>query len=107
MHACPGRQFDNSTEQPGRRSNLYTGFIVRKRARFSVRAALERVREGGGPEEVGIHQYNVRRPESEGAGFEERHWRTSVAPVFADGGLRFIVCRTEDVAAQRHSGSRR
>lgn len=36
MHACPGRRFDNSTEQPRRRSNLYTGFIVRKRVRFSV-----------------------------------------------------------------------
>src|SRR5689334_6047321 len=40
----------------------------------SLRAALERVRRGGGPEQVSNRPRNAGRPEPDGQGAEQRHW---------------------------------
>ena len=80
----------------------------------ALRAALGRVRAGGPAETLPVYQYNLRRAESEGGGVEERHWQTSVRPVYAggdagDGGdgagrvVRFLLIRTENVTRQVRS----
>ncbi|MBV8899664.1 MAG: PAS domain-containing protein [Verrucomicrobia bacterium] len=69
-----------------------------------VRAALERVRESRAPEKLDVLGCDLRRPGSTGDGREERYWRTLLSPVItADGTLRFIICRIEDVTSQVRS----
>ena len=73
----------------------------------ALRAALGRVRDSGVAETLPTYRYDIRREESEEGGFEERHWRTSVTPVFAGGGgpapgrrPAFLLLRTEDTTRQ-------
>ena len=65
----------------------------------NMRASLERVRETGKPDAMAIQKYDIRRPKSEGGGFEERYWSPVNSPVFAreGGGLAYIIHRVEDV----------
>lgn len=45
-----------------------------------------------------IQKYDIRRPESEGGGFEERYWSPVNSPVFDEAGeLIYIIHRVEDV----------
>jgi PAS domain S-box-containing protein len=47
---------------------------------------------------MAIQKYDIRRPESEGGGFEERHWSPVNSPVFgADGTIAYILHTVEDV----------
>ena len=72
----------------------------------SLRAALERVRTTGMAETLPTYQYDIRREEADGGGREERHWRTSVTPIFPAGerqpGQRpdYLLLRTEDMTRQ-------
>ncbi len=69
----------------------------------ALRAALGRVRSTGVAETLPIYRYDIRRTESEGGGMEERHWQTSVQPVFAVAGskeVRYLLLRTENVTRQ-------
>ncbi|HSH38043.1 MAG TPA: ATP-binding protein [Chthoniobacterales bacterium] len=64
----------------------------------AVRTSLERVRETRSADLMPVVRYPVRRPESEGGGFEERYWTPINSPVFSDNGeLIFITHRVEDV----------
>jgi signal transduction histidine kinase len=63
----------------------------------NLRASLERVLANGTPDTMAVQKYDIRRPESEGGGFEERHWSPINSPVLADGELRYILHRVEDV----------
>ena len=46
-----------------------------------------------------VQRYDIRRPEAEGGGFEERFWSPTNAPVLGPGGeLRYIIHRVEDVS---------
>jgi PAS domain S-box-containing protein len=64
----------------------------------NLRASLERVRDTRVPDTMPIQKYDIRRPESEGGGFEERHWSPSNSPVLnASGELLYIIHRVEDV----------
>ena len=64
----------------------------------NLRASLERVRKGLRADAMAVQKYDIRRPESEGGGFEERHWSPVNSPVFgADGQLTYIIHRVEDV----------
>ena len=65
----------------------------------NLRASLETVRETGRPDAMAVQKYDIRRPQSEGGGFEERYWSPVNSPVFArDGGaLLYIIHRVEDV----------
>ena len=47
---------------------------------------------------MAVQKYDIRRPEAEGGGFEERYWSPLNSPVLsADGELLYIVHRVEDV----------
>jgi signal transduction histidine kinase/DNA-binding response OmpR family regulator len=64
----------------------------------NLRASLERVAGERVADAMAIQKYDIRRPESEGGGFEERFWSPKNSPVLdADGALRYIIHRVEDV----------
>jgi PAS domain S-box-containing protein len=64
----------------------------------NLRASLERVMRSRAPDTMAVQKYDIRRPESEGGGFEERHWSPVNSPVLgADGKIIYIIHRVEDV----------
>jgi signal transduction histidine kinase/ActR/RegA family two-component response regulator len=64
----------------------------------SLRASLQRVLRDRRSDTMAVQKYDIRRPESEGGGFEERFWSPVNTPVFAaDGSCRYIIHRVEDV----------
>lgn len=64
----------------------------------NLQASLDRVRRDGAPDTMSVQKYDIRRPETEGGGFEERFWSPMNSPVFsANGTLSFILHRVEDV----------
>jgi signal transduction histidine kinase/CheY-like chemotaxis protein len=64
----------------------------------NLRASLERVRRERLPDTMAVQQYDIRRPASEGGGFEVRYWSPLNTPVLAaDGDLAYIIHRVEDV----------
>ena len=64
----------------------------------NLRASLERVLRDKVPDSVAVLKYDIRRPESEGRGFEERYWSPINSPVFGpDKELTYIIHRVEDV----------
>ena len=65
----------------------------------SMRHALGRVLRDRASDSLAVQRRDVRRPEAEGGGFEERIWSTSFLPVLdADGArVEFIVIRTTDI----------
>lgn len=64
----------------------------------NLRASLERVLAGKAPDAMAVQKYDIRRPESDGGGFEERYWSPLNSPVLADDGrVLCIIHRVEDV----------
>jgi signal transduction histidine kinase/ActR/RegA family two-component response regulator len=64
----------------------------------NLRASLERVRLHRAPDAMAVQKYDIRRPDSEGGGFEERHWSPLNTPVLgANLEIEFIIHRVEDV----------
>src|SRR5574341_1672719 len=64
----------------------------------NLRASLDRVLQTKQPDTMAVQKYDIRRPESEGGGFEERFWSPMNSPVpGADGRVRYIIHRVEDV----------
>src|SRR5689334_14369236 len=64
----------------------------------NLRASLERVLRHKRPDAMAVQKYDIRRPETEGGGFEERHWSPMNSPVVSpDGELLYIIHRVEDV----------
>lgn len=64
----------------------------------NLRASLERVLANGLADTMAIQKYDIRRPESQGGGFEERHWSPVNSPVRSrDGTIRYIAHQVEDV----------
>ena len=64
----------------------------------NLRTSLERVIREGVTDTMAVQKYDIRRPESEGGGFEERHWSPVNTPVFdADHRLQYVIHRVEDV----------
>jgi PAS domain S-box-containing protein len=64
----------------------------------NLRASLERVRESRASDTMAVQKYDIRRPESEGGGFEERFWSPLNSPVLdAAGKIAYIIHRVEDV----------
>jgi signal transduction histidine kinase len=64
----------------------------------NLRASLDRVLRSHRPDTMGVQKYDIRRPEEEGGGFEERYWSPRNLPVTDDAGrLRYIIHRVEDV----------
>jgi PAS domain S-box-containing protein len=64
----------------------------------NLRASLDRVLTHRVPDTMAVQKYDIRRPESEGGGFEERYWSPVNSPVLgADGKVTYIIHRVEDV----------
>jgi PAS domain S-box-containing protein len=64
----------------------------------NLRTSLERVLQNGVADTMAIQKYDIRKPEAEGGGFEERHWSPFNAPVFGpDKQVAYIIHRVEDV----------
>ncbi len=63
----------------------------------NLRASLDTVIRTGAPHTMAVQKYDIRRPEAEGGGFEERYWNAVNSPVFAGGRLTQIIHRVEDV----------
>jgi hypothetical protein len=61
-------------------------------------ASLARVLRDKSPDAMAVQKYDIRRPEGEGGGFEERFWSPINSPVFgASGEVAFVMHRVEDV----------
>lgn len=64
----------------------------------NLRASLDRVLQFRRPDAMAVQKYDIRRPESEGGGFEERHWAPLNTPVLDPAGeIAWIIHRVEDV----------
>jgi len=64
----------------------------------NLRTSLKSVLEFGRTDTMAVQKYDVRRPESQGGGFEERYWSPQNSPVIGpDGKVHFIIHRVEDV----------
>ena len=64
----------------------------------NLRASLERVIATCVVDAMAVQKYDIRRPEADGGGFEERYWSPVNSPVIGpDGALLFIIHRVEDV----------
>jgi len=64
----------------------------------TVRESLIRVLATKKPDTLAVLKYDIRRPESEGGGYEERYWSAVNSPVLGnDGQIEFIIHRVEDV----------
>ncbi len=64
----------------------------------NLRHSLESVLRDKRSNTMAIQKYDIRRPESEGGGFEERYWSPINSPVLDDDGeLAYIIHRVEDV----------
>ena len=64
----------------------------------NLSASLYRVLQNRIPDAMPVQKYDIRRPESEGGGFEERYWSPVNSPVFdTRGELIYLIHRVEDV----------
>ena len=64
----------------------------------NLAASLGRVLQERRPDTMAVQKYDVRRPDADGGGFEERYWSPKNAPVLgADGRVLYIIHRVEDV----------
>ena len=64
----------------------------------NLRTSLQNVIRNRAPHTMAVQKYDIRRPDSEGGGFEERFWSPINCPVLSkDGSLVCIVHRVEDV----------
>jgi PAS domain S-box-containing protein len=63
----------------------------------NLRASLRQVLATKARQAMAAQKYDIRRPESEGGGFEERHWSPVNTPILKDGEVQFIIHCVEDV----------
>jgi PAS domain S-box-containing protein len=63
----------------------------------NLRASLGRVLAERRPDAMAVQKYDIRKPESQGGGFEERHWSPVNSPVLGpEGRVVYIIHRVED-----------
>jgi PAS domain S-box-containing protein len=64
----------------------------------NTRASMNRVLQSRVADTMVVQRHDVRRPESEGGGFEVRYWSPMNSPVLnKDGSLAYIIHRVENV----------
>jgi PAS domain-containing protein len=64
----------------------------------NLRASFERVLSNRTSDAMAVQTYDIRRPESEGGGFEERCWSPVNTPALDEAGeVLYIINRAEDV----------
>jgi PAS domain S-box-containing protein len=67
----------------------------------SLRLSLTRVLETRQHDDMGVLKYDLRKPDSQGGGFEERFWTASNTPILdANGEILWILNQAEDVTSQ-------
>ncbi len=65
-----------------------------------LRESLQKVLAARRADTMAAHRYDIRRPQSEGGGYEEHHWAPVNSPVLSDSGdVLWIVHRLDDVTA--------
>jgi signal transduction histidine kinase len=65
---------------------------------INLGASLDRVLQSRTADTMAVQKYDIRRPESEGGGFEERYWSPVNSPVLdRDGSISYIIHRVEDI----------
>ncbi len=69
--------------------------------RRNLRASLETVLRTRSPHRMPVHKYDIRRPESEGGGFEEKYWSPLNTPVLEGGRVVSIIHAVEDVSGSQ------
>jgi PAS domain S-box-containing protein len=70
----------------------------------NLSASLKRALENRAPDAMAVQKYDIRRPESEGGGFEERYWSPVNSPVLgAKGEVAYIIHRVEDVTQRKRA----
>lgn len=63
-----------------------------------LRASLQRVLQWKIADTMAVQKYDIRKPEAEGGGFEERYWSPSNWPVLdANGNVAYIIHSVQDV----------
>src|SRR5258708_24008233 len=63
----------------------------------NLRPAVQRVLQDKTSDAMAVQKYDIRKPESEGGGFEERYWSPVNSPVLGpDGKVLYIIDRVED-----------
>jgi PAS domain S-box-containing protein len=69
----------------------------------NLRSSLKRVMENRVPDEMAVQKYDIRGPQPEGDGFEERYWSPTNFPVLGPNGeIIYIIHRVEDVTDYIH-----
>lgn len=68
----------------------------------NLRASLQRVLQSQAADVMAVQKYDIRRPESEGGGFEERYWSPINSPVLNENKCVYIIHRVEDVTEFVH-----
>jgi signal transduction histidine kinase len=64
----------------------------------NLNASLQRVLASRAPDAMPVQKYDIRRPDSEGGGFEEHFWSPLNTPVLSpEGTVLFIIHRVQDV----------
>ena len=64
----------------------------------NLRSSLARVTQWKVSDTMAVQKYDIRKPETEGGGFEERYWSPVNSPVFGpDGKVAYIIHSVEDV----------
>jgi signal transduction histidine kinase/DNA-binding response OmpR family regulator len=64
----------------------------------NLRTSLQRVLQGRTSDPMAAQRYDIRKPESEGGGFEERFWSPVNSPVLGPSGeVLYIIHHVEDV----------
>jgi PAS domain S-box-containing protein len=64
----------------------------------NLRSSLKRVLERRVPDKMPEQRYDIRKPEAEGGGFEERYWSPINSPVFGpDKEVSYILHSVQDV----------
>jgi PAS domain-containing protein len=75
----------------------------------NLRASLGRVLLHRRPDTMAVQKYDIRRPESEGGGFEERHWSPVNSPVLdpLSGAVTHIIIVSRTSPTSSASNPRR
>ncbi len=70
----------------------------------NLKASLQRVLNNKAADAMAVQKYDIRRPESEGGGFEERYWSPLNTPMLdSKGEISCIIHRVEDVTERQRA----
>ena len=74
----------------------------------NLSASLNRVLKNRVTDVMSVQKYDIRKPEAEGGGFEERYWSPINTPVFGiDNEIAYIIHRVQDVTEFVHLKQKR